>query len=148
MSTWAGSTTNVSARSKARKRALDVLFEADQRGIDILTVLDERMRESGRQTPLPPYSVDIVRGVAQHRDQLDAQIASASPEWPLHRMPAVDRAVLRLGLWEIIHAGEVPAPVAIDEAKALAADLSTDDSARFVGGVLGSFVSAAPTDAE
>lgn len=63
-------------------------------------------------------------------------------------MPAVDRAVLRLGLWEIIHAGEVPAPVAIDEAKALAADLSTDDSARFVGGVLGSFVSAAPTDAE
>jgi len=148
VSTWAGSTTNVSARSKARKRALDVLFEADQRGIDILTVLDERMRESGRQTPLPPYSVDIVRGVAQHRDQLDAQIASASPEWPLHRMPAVDRAVLRLGLWEIIHAGEVPAPVAIDEAKALAADLSTDDSARFVGGVLGSFVSAAPTDAE
>ena len=138
----------MSARSKARKRALDVLFEADQRGIDILTVLDERMRESGRQTPLPPYSVDIVRGVAQHRDQLDAQIASASPEWPLHRMPAVDRAVLRLGLWEIIHAGEVPAPVAIDEAKALAADLSTDDSARFVGGVLGSFVSAAPTDAE
>ncbi len=117
-----------------------MLFEADQREIDILSVLDERLRDSGRQTPLSDYSITIVRGVAEHRDQLDAKIASASPEWPLHRMPAVDRAVLRIGLWEIIHAENVPGPVAIDEAKALAADLSTDDSARFVGGVLGSFV--------
>ena len=147
MSTWAGSTTNVSARSKARKRALDVLFEADQRGADIHTVLEERLRESGRQTPLPEYAIQIVRGVAEHRYQLDAQIASASPEWPLHRMPAVDRALLRIGLWEIVHSADVPGPVAIDEAKALAADLSTDDSARFVGGVLGSFVSdASPTE--
>ena len=136
----------MSARSKARKRALDVLFEADQRGVEIRSVLDERLRESGRQTPLPEYAELIVRGVADHCDQLDAQIASASPEWPLHRMPAVDRALLRIGLWEITYSADVPGPVAIDEAKALAADLSTDDSARFVGGVLGSFVSSAPAD--
>ncbi len=138
----------MSARSKARKRALDVLFEADQRGADIVTVLEERLRDSGRQTPLPEYAVHIVRGVAAAQEQLDARIASASPEWPLHRMPAVDRAILRMGLWEIIHSPDVPGPVAIDEAKALAADLSTDDSARFVGGVLGSFVSGVSSDAD
>ena len=134
----------MAARSKARKRALDVLFEADQRGIDILTVLDERLRDSGRQTPLPAYAVELVQGVAAQLDQLDAQLASASPDWPLHRMPAVDRALLRMGLWEMIHADGVPAPVAIDEAKTLAADLSTEDSARFIGGVLGSFAASAP----
>jgi len=131
----------VAARTKARKRALDVLFEAEQRDADLLSVLDERLADSGRPTPLPEYAVDIVRGVAAHRDDIDARLASASQQWPLGRMPAVDRALLRIGVWEILFSDSVPAAVAIDEAKSLAADLSTDDSARFVGGVLGSFAS-------
>lgn len=127
----------MAARTKARKRALDVLFEAEQRSADLLTVLDERLILSGRQTPLPDYAVEMVRGVAAHQDEIDARLTSASPEWSLNRMPAVDRSVLRLALWEIMFSDAVPAPVAIDEAMDLAGDLSTEDSARFVGGVLG-----------
>jgi len=127
----------VAARTKARKRALDVLFEADQRGADILDFLDERLAMSGRETPLPEYAAQIVRGVAERVETLDGLLADASTEWPLHRMPAVDRALLRIGAWEILFNDEVPAPVAIDEAMELAGDLSTDDSPRFVGGVLG-----------
>lgn len=125
------------ARTKARKRALDILFEADQRGANVLDVLDERFEESGRQTPLPAYSAEIVRGVAAQWIEINAQIAAASHEWTLERMPAVDRAILRLATWEILYNDEVTPAVAIDEAVELAADLSTDDSPKFVNGVLG-----------
>lgn len=125
------------ARTKARKRALDILFEADQRGANILDVLDERLQDSGRQTPLPAYSQELVRGVVSQWIEINAQIASAAQEWTLDRMPAVDRAILRLGTWEVLYNEDVTSAVAIDEAVELASDLSTDDSPKFINGVLG-----------
>ncbi|GIG54612.1 transcription antitermination factor NusB [Demequina activiva] len=132
------------ARTKARKRALDVLFEAEQRGDNVLAVLDRRLLESGRETPLPPYSAQIVRGVVSQWRELNALIEDASPDWPMKRMPAVDRNLLRLAAWEILSNEEVSVAVAIDEAVELARDLSTDDSPRFVNGVLGRIARDAP----
>ena len=126
----------MAARTKARKRALDVLFEADQRGANVIDVLDERIADSGRQTPLPEYSREIVRGVANRWLEINELIQEASPEWTLQRMPAVDRAILRIGAWEVL-VGTVGTAVAIDEAVGLAGDLSTDDSPRFINGILG-----------
>ncbi len=127
----------MAARTKARKRALDVLFEADQKGANAAQVLDERLLLSGTEAPLPEYSAQIVRGVVENWTALSGLIQEASPEWTLARMPAVDRALLRIAAWEIVHNPDVPAAVAIDEAVALATDLSTDDSPRFINGVLG-----------
>ena len=132
------------ARTKARKRALDVLFEAEQRGDNVLTLLDRRLVESGRETPLPPYSAQIVRGVVSQWRELNALIEDASPDWPMKRMPAVDRNLLRMAAWEILSNDEVSVAVAIDEAVELARDLSTDDSPRFVNGVLGRIARDAP----
>ncbi|WP_062386870.1 transcription antitermination factor NusB [Demequina iriomotensis] len=134
----------MAARTKARKRALDILFEADQKGANVLALLDTRLRESGREMPLPPYAEEIVRGVVQWWVELNTIIQDASPEWQLTRMPAVDRALLRIGAWEILCNDEVETPVAIDEAVSLAADLSTDDSPSFVNGVLGTIAREAP----
>ena len=128
----------MAARTKARKRALDVLFEADQRGANVVAVLEERLKDSGRETALPEYSETLVRGVVDHWIDINAQLASASEEWTVDRMPAVDRAILRIGAWEILYNDEVTTAVAIDEAVELARDLSTEDSPRFVNGVLGS----------
>jgi N utilization substance protein B len=127
----------VAARSKARKRALDVLFEADQRGTNAAALLEERLRESGRETALPEYSQQILRGVVEHWLDVNAKIAGAAEDWTLDRMPAVDRAILRIAVWEIVHNPDVAAAVAIDEAIELAVDLSTDESPRFINGVLG-----------
>ncbi|WP_062295589.1 transcription antitermination factor NusB [Demequina maris] len=134
----------MAARTKARKRALDVLFEADQRGENVLAALDRRVLDSGRETPLPTYSIEIVRGVVAWWPELNSIIQSASPEWQLSRMPAVDRALLRIGAWEILCNDEVETAVAIDEAVSLAADLSTDDSPGFVNGILGTIAREAP----
>jgi len=134
----------VAARTKARKRALDVLFEADQRGENIVDVLEQRINDSGRETPLPEYSAAIVRGVVDRWVEINALIQDASPEWTLQRMPAVDRAILRVGAWEVLSSREVPTAVAIDEAIKLATDLSTNDSPRFVNGVLGAIARDAP----
>ena len=128
----------MAARTKARKRALDVLFESDQRGANVIAVLEERLKDSGRETSLPPYSETLVRGVVDHWIDINAQLAGASEEWTVDRMPAVDRAILRIGAWEILYNNEVTTAVAIDEAVELARDLSTEDSPRFVNGVLGS----------
>lgn len=125
------------ARTKARKRALDILFEADQRGANILDVLNERIKQSGRQTPLPEYSAELVRGVVAHWIDINSQIAQAAEEWTVDRMPAVDRAILRLASWEILYNADVSVAVAVDEALELASDLSTDDSPKFINGVLG-----------
>lgn len=127
----------MAARTKARKRAIDVLFEADQRGANLSDVLAERIVLSGRETPVPQYAIDIVRGVIEQWMSINILISEAAKEWTMDRMPAVDRAVLRVATWEIVFNDEVPAAVAIDEAVELAADLSTDDSPTFINGVLG-----------
>ncbi|WP_073480448.1 transcription antitermination factor NusB [Streptoalloteichus hindustanus] len=124
------------ARSKARKRAVDVLYEADLRGVDPVTLLSERIG-SPEVPPINDYTVTLVEGVTAHRSRIDQLISEHAEGWTLPRMPAVDRAVLRLGLFELLWAGDVPDAVAIDEAVELAKQLSTDDSPRFVNGVLG-----------
>ncbi len=135
----------MAARSKARKRALDVLFEADQRQLPPLEVLAERLRVPGTQAALPQYAADLVEGVVEHRTQIDELISTYSRGWTLERMPAVDRAVLRLGAFEVLYRDDVPDAVAVDEAVELARALSTDDSPAFVNGLLGRLVELKPT---
>ncbi|MGN6743498.1 MAG: transcription antitermination factor NusB [Amnibacterium sp.] len=129
----------MSARTKSRKRALDVLFSADVRGdsqADALAAEQERALARPERASSWPYARDIVQGVIDHAEEIDRIIGDRAPAWPIERMPAVDRAILRIGVWEILHNPEVPAPVAIDEAVELAKELSTDDSPRFINGVL------------
>jgi transcription antitermination protein NusB len=133
----------VPARSKARKRALDVLFEAEQRNVPVLGLLAERL--SLGETPTPEYAAELVRGVAAHRDQIDKLIDENAEGWTLERMPAVDRNVLRLGTYELLWADDVPDPVAISEAVVLARDLSTDSSPAFVNGLLAKILELKPT---
>jgi N utilization substance protein B len=135
----------VGARTKARKRALDVLFEADQRGLAPVTLLAQRIAEPGTEAALPQYSVDIVEGVLAHRERIDEVLATYSQAWTIDRMPAVDRALLRIGTWEILFNDEVPDVVAVDEAVDLARSLSTDESPAFVNGLLGRVVDLKPT---
>jgi transcription antitermination protein NusB len=135
----------VAARTKARKRALDVLFEADQRQRDPQTLLAERIAEPGTEAALPQYSVDIVEGVLAEQERIDEVLSTHAHGWSLERMPAVDRALLRIGTWEILYNDEVPDAVAVDEAVQLARTLSTDDSPTFVNGLLGRIVDLKPT---
>ncbi|MBT1162933.1 transcription antitermination factor NusB [Bifidobacterium sp. SO1] len=124
------------ARSTARKRALNTLYEADEKGQDILSLLAERIAEPGAQTPLPDYAVDIVRGVAEHRRGIDRTLNDHSTGWKVWRMPVVDRNILRIAVWEILFNDEVPDKVAIDEALGLAKTLCDDDSPAFIHGLL------------
>ncbi|MBW4720985.1 transcription antitermination factor NusB [Saccharothrix obliqua] len=124
------------ARSKARKRAVDVLYEADLRGADPVTLLAERVG-SPDVPPINDYTIGLVEGVTANRARIDDLISEHAEGWTLQRMPGVDRAVLRVGLYELLWAADVPDAVAIDEAVELAKQLSTDDSPRFVNGVLG-----------
>jgi N utilization substance protein B len=135
----------VAARTKARKRALDVLFEADQRGLDPVTVLARRIAEPGTQAPVPQYSVDLVEGVVEHLERIDEVLATHSHGWSVARMPAVDRALLRVGVWEILYNDDVPDAVAVSEAVTLAEELSTDESPSFVNGLLARIVELKPT---
>lgn len=130
------------ARSKARKRALDVLFEADQRRLEPLTVLAERVQRA--DPSVPEYTVQIVEGVVQHRERIDELLATYAQGWTIDRMPGVDRAVLRLGTWELLYNDDVPDAVAIDEAVELARCLSTDDSPAFVNGLLARLLQVKP----
>lgn len=125
----------MSARGKARKRALDVLFEAEQRERDVMETLRERMADG--DPPIGEYTVRLVEGVVEHRARIDDLLATYSVGWPLERMPAVDRNVLRLGLFEVLWADDVPDAVAVNEAVELVRALSTDDSPAFVNGLLG-----------
>lgn len=148
----------MSARSKARKRALDVLYEADQRALaaqpdesletasrppaapptpTLMSLLADRLLEPGTQTSLPQYAVDIVEGVSAHAERIDEVLTTFAQGWTLARMPAVDRAILRLATWELLYNDEVPDAVAIDEALELARSLSTDESPTFINGLLG-----------
>lgn len=125
----------MSARTKARKHALDVLFSSELRDERPLEALQRVLADSER--PTPEYAVTLVRGVAEHQEQIDALLTSYSQDWTLARMPAVDRNVLRLGVFELLHADDVPDAVAVSEAMALVRELSTDESPQFVNGVLG-----------
>jgi len=133
----------VPARSRARKRALDVLFEAELRGVPVLELLSER--QSLGETPTPEYAAELVRGVTAHRDQIDSLISENAEGWTLDRMPAVDRNVLRLGVYELLWADDIPDPVAISEAVVLVRDLSTDGSPAFVNGLLAKILELKPT---
>ncbi|MFC0435868.1 transcription antitermination factor NusB [Kutzneria buriramensis] len=125
------------ARSKYRKRAVDVLYEADLRGADAVSLLSERVG-SPDVPPVNDYTIALVEGVTANRVRIDELISEHAEGWTLARMPAVDRAVLRLGVYELLWAADVDDAVAISEAVELAKQLSTDDSPRFVNGVLDS----------
>jgi len=128
----------MAARSKARKRALDILYEADIRQIaaaSVLTAQADRRTDAG-EPALNPYVEALVTGVQAHRERIDELISSYATGWSIDRMPAVDRAILRLAIFEILWGEDVPDTVAIAEAVALAQELSTDDSAPFVNGLL------------
>lgn len=136
----------MSARSKARKRALDVLYEADIRGITSPGVLDVTVarRVDEGQAAMNDYVAALVHGVASHQDHIDELLGSYSMGWTLDRMPAVDRAILRIGAYELLWRDDVPDAVAISEAVSLAQDLSTDESASFVNGLLGRLLELKP----
>jgi len=127
------------ARSKARKRALDIVFEADAKGVPILMVLGEhqRRRVSEGESDLNTYSVELAEGVAANMESIDRLISDHSTGWSLERMPTVDRAILRVATFELVYGDSVPDPVVVSQAIELAKDLSTDDSGAFVHGVLG-----------
>jgi transcription antitermination protein NusB len=129
----------MSARTKARKRALDILFQSDVRGDDLSVTLAAEAKRAASEPARESswlYAREIVDGVIDNRDDIDEQITTFAKDWSLARMPAVDRALLRMGTWEILYNDEVPAAVAIDEAVELAKEFSTDDSGAFVHGVL------------
>ena len=130
----------MTARSKARKRALDVLFEADLRGRDVVETLGEWTARA--DPPVQDYTQSLVTGVAEHRADIDAMIAGYSGDWPLARMPSVDRSILRLAAYELLYCPDVPDAVVIDEAVELAKSLSTDESPGFVNGVLAKVLAA------
>jgi N utilization substance protein B len=137
----------VAARSKARKRALEVLYEAEVRREPPADVLGRRAATEKGQQPLAEQAfVDrLVAGVEEHRDRIDELIATYSVGWTLDRMPMVDRNVLRLGAYELLWNDEVPDGVAISEAVALATELSTDESPRFVNGLLSRLLELKPS---
>ncbi len=135
----------MAARTKARKRALDLLFEAEQRGVNASDLLRERLAAPVTEAPLSEFTADLVSGVVEHWSQIDELIATYSQGWTLQRMPAVDRAILRLGAYEVLFSGDVPEPVAISEWVGLATELSTDDSPRFVNGLLARLAEVKPT---
>ena len=124
------------ARTKARKRALDILFESEARGEDPIDVLARR-RETDDAPPVTDYAASLVQGVAAHMDRIDQLITEHAEGWTVDRMPAVDRTLIRIGIYELLWVDEVDDPVAITEAVELARTLSTDDSPRYVNGVLG-----------
>lgn len=133
----------MSARSKARRRALDVLFEAEQRSVSPLEAL--RARRENTDTIINVYSVDIIEGVMAHSAQIDEFLSTYSQGWPLDRMPAVDRMILRVGTWELLYNDDVPDTVAVSEAVQLATMLSTDESPAFINGLLGRLQQLKPT---
>ena len=124
----------MSARSKARKRALDQIFAAEARGLTAEALLAEQV--AAGEAPANEYTTELVRGVHEHRDRLDELISSYAQGWSLDRMPAVDRNVLRLGIFELLYSVDVPDAVAVSEAVNLVRELSTDESPGFVNGVL------------
>ena len=128
----------MSARTKARKRALDLLYASELRRESAVDALERAVAEG--EGPTNDYTGVLVRGVEANRERIDEVVASYAEGWTLARMPAVDRNVLRLGTWELLFADDVPDAVAVAEATSLAQDLSTDESPQFVNGVLGAIL--------
>jgi N utilization substance protein B len=133
----------VGARSKARKRAVDVLYEAGQRDGDVLQTLKDRLAQN--DPPVPAYSVELVEGVVANSARIDELLSTYAEEWTLDRMPPVDLAILRLGTYELLWRDDVPDAVAVSEAVELAATLSTDESPAFVNGLLARILSLKPS---
>ena len=131
------------ARSKARKRALDVLYEASQRSADPMATLRERLAQS--DPPVPEYATELVEGVVTHQERIDELLATYAEEWTLERMPPVDLAALRIGAYELLWCEDVPDGVAVSEAVALVSSLSTDESAGFVNGLLARLLQLKPS---
>ncbi|MGI8456908.1 MAG: transcription antitermination factor NusB [Propionibacteriaceae bacterium] len=132
----------MAARSKARKRALDVLYESDLRGTDALATAAERLAQA--DPPVSDYAVGLVAGVVEHRERIDELIATNAEGWSLTRMPAVDRNILRIGVLELLWRDDIPDPVAISEAVALARAVAGDDTPKFVNGLLGRLLLVKP----
>jgi len=137
----------VSARRKARKRALDVLFAADIRSLNVDDVLAEeqtRVHDDPKRFTDTDYATDLIRGVVAHLPTIDAALRQVATDWPLERLATVDRAILRIGVFELNYREDIPVAVAVSEAGELAAELSTDDSRSFVQGVLGAVAKILP----
>ncbi|MFT4011053.1 MAG: transcription antitermination factor NusB [Nocardioidaceae bacterium] len=128
----------MAARTKSRKRALDVLFEGELRGLPLGGTLEERLADG--DPPVNDYTAALVRGVVEHQSRIDELLAHYAQGWTLDRMPGVDRNLLRIGVYEILYADDVPDAVAVSEAMSLARELSTDESPSFVNGILGNIV--------
>jgi len=128
----------MAARTKARKRALDILYAAEMRGQDPVVTMETAIADG--EGPTNPHTEALVRGVTEHRERIEELLTTYSQAWTLDRMPAVDRTALRIGVFELLYDGDVPAEVAVTEAVALVKNLSTDDSPAFVNGVLGSML--------
>jgi N utilization substance protein B len=129
----------LSARTKARKRAIDAVFAADLRKISPLTLLDDTadlVSDRQNQGEIFGYAREIVEGVIEHNEEIDDLLETYAQGWSLDRMPNLDRAILRVAAWEILHNADVPDPVAINEAVELAKELSTDESGSFINGLL------------
>jgi N utilization substance protein B len=124
----------VASRREARRRAIDILYQADVTDADPPAVMGEWLA-AGRE--LDPFTQELVDGVWRHRIEIDRALEANTEHWPLERMASVDRSILRLAVFELLHAPDVPAAVAIDEAVEIAKELSTEDSGAFVNGVLG-----------
>ncbi|MFD5896324.1 MULTISPECIES: transcription antitermination factor NusB [unclassified Streptomyces] len=138
----------MAARNKARKRAFQILFEADQRGAPVQTVLADWLRHArtdDRQPPVSEYTMELVEGYARYADRIDELITTYSVGWSLDRMPVVDRNIVRLGTYELVWVDGTPDAVVIDEAVQLAKEFSTDDSPSFVNGLLGRFKDLKPS---
>ncbi|MCA0143449.1 transcription antitermination factor NusB [Blastococcus sp. LR1] len=130
----------MAARTKARKRAVDVLYEADVRGRDRLELLRERVADGN--PPVPEHTVRLVEGVQENDARIDELIETHTAGWSLDRLPDVDRAILRMATYELLWVDDVPDAVVIDEAVELAKALSTDESPKYVNGVLGAILAA------
>jgi N utilization substance protein B len=137
----------VSARRKARKRALDVLFAADIRGVDVAEVLSSeqaRVHEDPKRFTDTDYATELIHGVVAHSETIDQALRDVATDWPLQRLATVDRAILRIGVFELNYRDDIPTAVAVSEAGELAAELSTDESRSFVQGVLGAVAKNLP----
>lgn len=137
----------MSARSKARKQALDLLYETDIRGTNLVETLVARdiPADGPDARPIREYTKELVNGVSDNRRKIDELITTYAQGWDMDRLPAVDRNILRLGIYEILWSTDVPMSVAIDEALVLAKELSSDDSSKYIHGVLGRIASIKDT---
>ena len=131
------------SRSKARPRALEVLYESEVRGADPSMLLGERI--SRAEQPISEYTLELVQGVDEHRERIDELLSTHSQSWSLDRMPLVDRNILRIGAYELFWRDEVPDPVAVSEAVGLAREMSSAEAPGFVSGLLSRLLELKPT---